>query len=65
MLNGEIIEEYPYDFPFPSYLIMGKTAMDRVLHLVCAIGDEKLWIITAYEPNVVEWETNFRTRRRK
>ena len=65
ILSGEIIEEYPEDFPYPSCLIMGKTAMNRTLHVVCAIGDEKLWIITAYEPNTAEWETDFQTRRRE
>ena len=64
IINGEIIEEYPEDFPFPSYLIMGKTYNNKTLHLVCAIGDSKLWIITAYEPSLTEWEADFRIRRR-
>ena len=26
-------------------------------------GDDKLWIITAYEPSLIEWEADFRTRK--
>ena len=63
MHNGSIIEDYPEDYPFPSCLIMGKTIKDNILHIVCAIGDDKLWIITAYEPNLEEWETDYRTRK--
>ena len=61
--NGSIIEEYPDDYPFPSCLIMGKTATNDVLHVVCSIGDDKLWIITVYEPNLDEWESDYRTRK--
>ena len=61
--NGDIIENYPDDYPYPSCLLMGKTVDDRVLHIVCAIYDNKLWIITAYEPNLIEWEADYRTRK--
>jgi len=63
ILNGEIIEDYPDDYPFPSCLVIGKTNTNLVLHIVCAIGDDKLWIITAYEPSLIEWEADFRTRK--
>jgi hypothetical protein len=33
---GEIIEEYPDDTPYPSCLILGRTASGRSLHIVCA-----------------------------
>ena len=61
--NGVIIENYPDDYPYPSCLLMGKTDDDRVLHIVCAIYDDKLWIITAYEPNLIEWEADYQTRK--
>jgi len=61
--SGEIIEDYTEDYPFPSCLVMGKTENDEVLHLVCAVGDNKLWIITAYIPNLIEWNEDYRTRR--
>lgn len=32
---GEVIEEYPDDTPFPSYLLLARSR-DRVLHVVVA-----------------------------
>jgi len=61
--NGYIIENYPDDSPYPSCLVMGKTTAKRVLHIVCAIDSDKLWIITAYEPSSIEWEADFKTRK--
>lgn len=49
--NGEIIEEYPDDYPYPSCLILGMTIKERNLHVVVGIGESKLWLITAYEPD--------------
>ena len=63
IMNGDIIEEYADDFPFPSCLILGITPDEKKLHVVCAVGDNKLWIITAYEPSLVDWESDYRTRR--
>ena len=63
--NGVIIENYPDDYPYPSSLIMGKTIHNKILHLVCAINNNILWIITVYEPNTIEWETDFKTRKEK
>ena len=37
--NGEVIEEYPDDKPYPSALIFGKTTTDRPLHMVCAYAE--------------------------
>ncbi|MCL2693643.1 MAG: DUF4258 domain-containing protein, partial [Oscillospiraceae bacterium] len=54
--NGEIIENYPTDYPFPSYLILGLTPKNNHMHTVCGVGDNKLWIITAYFPSPNEWE---------
>ena len=63
VLNGVIIEDYPNDYPYPSCLVMGKTTKGRVLHTVCAVDSEKVWIITAYEPNLNEWEADFIIRK--
>ena len=63
--HGDVIEDYPEDYPYPSCLVMGNTVKDRALHIVCAIDGDKLWIITAYEPNSIEWEDDFRTRKEK
>ena len=37
--NGEIIEQYPEDFPFPSCLILGKTYSNQWIHLVMSDGE--------------------------
>ena len=63
ILNGEIIEQYPNDYPFPSCLILGIASDDRPLHLVVGLGDGKLWIITAYYPSLDKWENDFKTRK--
>jgi hypothetical protein len=43
---------------------MGKTTSERILHTICAIDSDNLWIITAYEPNSIEWEIDFQTRKK-
>lgn len=54
ILNGEIIEEYSEDRPFPSCLIAGITDKNRPIHIVCAIA-ELVKIITVYVPGEHEW----------
>jgi len=44
---------------------MGKTMKKRILHIVCAINEDRLWIVTAYEPNLIEWEADYHTRKEK
>lgn len=62
--RGEQIEDYPDDTPLPSYLMLG--AWGRVLHVVAADDPqaEETIVITTYEPNLVEWEPDFKTRRK-
>lgn len=62
ILNGEIIEYYPNDFPYPSCLISG-LANNTSLHIVCSISTDYLYIITVYYPNDIKW--NLETKRRK
>ena len=57
--TGEIIENYPDDYPYPSCLILGG---EKSLHVVCGI-ESKLWIITAYHPDLAKWEDDYKTRR--
>lgn len=35
IINGEIIEQYPNDYPFPSCLILGNSIKGDPLHIVC------------------------------
>lgn len=63
--NGIVIENYPGDFPFPSFLVNGKTARNSPLHVVVAVNrDEKiLYIITVYIPDQAKWINDFSERR--
>ena len=61
--SGEIIEEYPEDFPFPSCLILGKSIFGRPLHMVVSLENSQIYLITAYFPNSDEWESDMRTRK--
>ena len=63
ILNGEIIEEYKQDYPYPSCLILGKTSNNKIIHVVCGVGENELWIITSYYPNEDEWQDNLKTRK--
>ena len=63
LLNREIIEHYPEDYPYPSCLVHGWFTNDDPLHVVCGIGDGELWIITAYRPNQEEWSVDLKTRK--
>ena len=50
--NGEIIEQYPDDFPFPSCLILGKTSDGRYIHVV--MSDEGNISISADDTESIE-----------
>jgi len=63
IMNGEIIEEYPDDFPYPSCLILGTTINCRIIHVVVGINDTKLYLITAYEPDPDKWDNKFKKRK--
>ncbi len=62
--NGQIIEEYLTDKPYPSYLIFGQTSKKRPLHAVCAWcwEDELAIVVTVYQPDPVRW-IEFKKRR--
>ena len=63
LLNGEIIEQYPKDYPYPSCLELGLSLSGKPLHVCCAIGNGKLWVITAYYPTEDKWEKDMKTRK--
>jgi hypothetical protein len=62
LTKGEIIEQYPSDYPFPSCLALGLTTTGQSLHVVCGSNGAELWIITAYFPNSNEWTKDFKQR---
>lgn len=61
--NGEIIEQYPKDFPFPSCLILGISLQNTYIHVVISMNADKIYLITAYVPNPDKWSQDFKTRK--
>lgn len=61
--NGEIIENYPDDFPNPSCLVFGITLDNKVLHVVVGTDGNYLYIITTYYPSKDKFESDLKTRR--
>ncbi|MEZ0535972.1 DUF4258 domain-containing protein [Caldicellulosiruptoraceae bacterium PP1] len=61
--NGEIIEIYEKDYPFPSCLILGYTNEKKPIHVICSIGNDFVWFITSYFPTLDEWLEDYKTRR--
>lgn len=64
--QGEVIEAYPDDKPYPSRLVLHKVA-DRPIHAVLAenILNQEIILVTAYEPNLRLWDSEFRKRKLK
>lgn len=60
----EVIESYPKDKYFPSYLVRSKYE-DFVFHILFAadVEDGNVRIVTAYFPNPDEWEDDLKRRR--
>jgi len=60
----EVIEEYPGDIPYPSYLILGFTRLNKPIHAVVSFNQEEktVIIITVYVPDSKKWGDNFRRR---
>ncbi|MEK7616998.1 MAG: DUF4258 domain-containing protein [Patescibacteria group bacterium] len=62
--SGEIIEDYPDHHYGPACLLLGKIEKDKSLHILCSL-QEVVDIITVYEPDLIEWEKDLKTRRKK
>ena len=64
LLNGEIIEDYPLDKPYPSALIFGKPEKTP-LHVVAAFDENAdiCYVVTAYHPDEKYFEKDFKTRK--
>lgn len=65
VLQGEIIEDYPTDKPYPSCLIYGDNFQGEPIHSVWAYNEETKWavLITVYRPDPNRW-INWRERRK-
>ena len=64
--QGEVIESYPTDKPYPSCLVYGKTFRGEPVHSVWAYNEVSGWavLITVYRPDPDRW-INWRERRPK
>ena len=63
LMNGEIIEQYPNDYPYPSCLVLGFDADSKHIHVVCGMGETELSLITVYYPDTEEWTDDFKLRK--
>jgi hypothetical protein len=59
--EGEVVQNYPDDRPYPSRLVLGGRGT-RPIHVVVAedIEDGILIIVTAYEPDPIQWDSGFK-----
>lgn len=62
-MTGQIIEQYPEDFPFPSCLVLGYSEDNRIVHVVISDEGESGRIVTAYIPNIDKFEDDLKTRK--
>ncbi len=62
--TGEVVEDYPDDTPYPSRLVLGWRGA-RPIHVVVASNydDNEVIVITAYEPDPVQWNAGYKRRR--
>ena len=60
---GEIIEQYPNDYPYPSCLIIGENLRGENIHVVLSDEGISSRIITAYFPDAEKWDEDFKNRR--
>ena len=57
VIQGEIIEDYPNDKPYPSSLVLGENFVGEPIHSVWAYNPGNLWavLITVYRPDPERW----------
>ena len=60
---GEIIEQYPNDYPHPSCLLLGENVRGEKIHAVLSDEGSASRIITAYFPDVDKWSADLKDRR--
>ena len=65
MHEGEVIQVYDYDRPFPSVLLLGFPE-SRPVHVVASFDEKQktIYIITVYEPDLDIFEPDFKTKKK-
>ena len=63
--KGEVIDSYPDDRPYPSYLVLA-FAGGQPLHVVVAVDESSKMavVVTVYTPDSALWGDDFKTRKR-
>ena len=66
VIQGDVIEDYLNDTPYPSCLIMGKNFSGEPIHSVWAYNQNNRWavLITVYRPDPERW-INWKVRVKK
>jgi hypothetical protein len=64
LASGEVIEDYPDDYPDPSQLILAFVG-DRAVHVAVSyrVSRDAIIVLTVYEPTEDRWDDGFRRRR--
>lgn len=64
LLEGDVIEDYPDDKPYPSSLLIG-WFYGKPFHVVAAFDNQSgyCFVITAYKPDLEHFESDYKTRR--
>jgi hypothetical protein len=64
LLDGEIIEDYPEDKPFPTALFLGWFQKEP-FHVVAAFDSLSgyCFVITVYRPDLDHFQSDYKTRR--
>lgn len=60
--SGEVIEDYPDDYPYPSALVLGWVG-GRAIHVIAATSPSERIVITVYQPDPARWEPDFKRRK--
>ena len=65
--TGLIIESYPNDMPYPSFLALGfeNGNISKPLHVVYAKDGEEIVIITVYRPDPLKWSDDYTKRKKR
>lgn len=64
--NYEVVEAYPDDKYFPSYLLLGRLGEEKFHALFGTdVHGQNVRVVTAYYPSPEEWEVDLKTRRRR
>lgn len=61
--EGEVIQSYPDDRPYPSYLVLGRVKAGPVHVLIARDGSSRrCYVVTAYVPDPGMWTADFRRK---